>query len=209
VNYQYITIEGNIGAGKTTLSTMLANDLDAELVLEQFADNPFLPNFYKDPEKYAFPLELFFMAERYQQLQETLQKDLFENNILISDYLFSKSQLFAANNLSAHEFDLYMRLFQMIYSQLPKPELILYLHSTVPVLQSNIAKRGRAYEKDITDDYLQSIEDAYFKHFRAIKNTTTILILKADQIDFVNREIDYVRIKKLLATDYSQGIHIV
>lgn len=208
MNYQYITIEGNIGAGKTTLSTMLSNDLDAELVLEQFADNPFLPNFYKDPEKYAFPLELFFMAERYQQLQETLQKELFENNILISDYLFSKSQLFASNNLNDHEFDLYMRLFKMIYAQLPKPDIILYLHSSVPVLKSNIEKRGREYEKDITDDYLKQIEDAYFKHFRSIKNDSIILILKADQIDFVNREIDYLLIKRLLTQEYRKGIHI-
>jgi len=209
MNYQFITIEGNIGAGKTTLANMLASDFDAELVLEQFADNPFLPNFYKDPDKYAFPLELFFMAERYQQLQETLQQDLFENNILISDYLFSKSQLFAANNLSDHEFDLYMRLFQMIYAQLPKPDVIIYLHASIPYLQNNIKNRGRTYENDITDEYLQQIENAYFKHFRSIKQQSKILIVKADRMDFLNSEIDYLGIKKMLTKDYKPGIHIL
>ncbi len=209
MKYQYITIEGNIGAGKTTLAKELAKDFHAELVLEQFADNPFLPKFYKNPERNAFPLELFFMAERYQQLQETLQKDLFENNILLTDYLFSKSQLFAANNLSDHEFELYMRLFKIIYSQLPKPEIILYLHSSIPQLKLNIKKRGRPYEQEISDDYLQQIENAYFKHFRSIKQNSKILVIKADQVDFINREIDYLYIKKLLDKEYPNGIHIV
>lgn len=206
--YNSITVEGNIGAGKTTLATMLAEDYKAELILEQFADNPFLPAFYKDPTKNAFPLELFFMAERYQQLQDTIQQELF-NQPIISDYLFSKSQLFAKTNLEEKELDLYMRLFRIIHSQLPEPELIVYLHNEVEQLQHNISKRGREYEKDISDAYLQRIEDAYFDHFRQIKNKARILIVKADNLDFVNREIDYLRIKKLLNKEHPIGMTVV
>ncbi len=205
---QFITIEGNIGAGKTSLAKMLAEDYNAELILEEFADNPFLPKFYEDPDKYAFPLELFFMAERYQQLQDTLQQELFQN-VLISDYLFSKSQIFAQNNLGAHEFDLYMRLFRFIYAQMPKPDIILYLHTTIPYLKRNIAERGRAYEQGISEEYLKQIEQAYFSHFRTIRDKATIVVVKADQIDFVEREIDYLHIKNILSQQYQPGIHIV
>ncbi len=208
MNYQYITIEGNIGAGKTSLANMLSADLNAELILEAFANNPFLPQFYKDPEQYAFPLELFFMAERYQQLLDTSQKELFQNAV-ITDYLFSKSQLFAENNLNESEFDLYMRLYRFLYTQLPKPEIIIYLHSCIPKLKQNIKERGREYEQEISEDYLVQIEEAYFKHFRSIKNQVIILVVHADQLDFVNREIDYLWVKNLLDQSYSNGIHIV
>ena len=208
MQYNTITVEGNIGAGKTTLATMLADDYNAELILEQFADNPFLPAFYKDPDKNAFPLELFFMAERYQQLQDTIQQELFKQPI-ISDYLFSKSQLFAKTNLKEKELDLYMRLFRIINSQLPEPEIIVYLHNEVEQLQKNIAKRGRDYEKDISDDYLERIEHAYFDHFKQIKGKSRILVLKADKIDFVNREIDYLRIKKLLNQQHPIGMTVI
>lgn len=208
MNYNFITIEGNIGAGKTTLAEMLARDLDAGLILEQFDDNPFLPEFYKDPVHKAFPLELFFMAERYQQLQETIQKQLFQK-LLISDYLFSKSLLFAQTNLKENELDLYIRLFKIIHSQLPKPDLVLYLHTSVDQLLKNIEKRGRDYEKDIKRDYLQKIEHAYFDHFKQLKNQSTVIILKADQVDFVNREIDYLRIKKILNQNFENGMYVV
>lgn len=208
MQYNYITIEGNIGAGKTTLATMLAEDYNAHLILEQFADNPFLPAFYKDAGKNAFPLELFFMAERYQQLQDTIQQQLFKQPI-ISDYLFSKSQLFAKTNLKENELALYMRLFRIIHSQLPEPELILYLHNEIPQLQNNIARRGREYEKDISDNYLEKIEKAYFQHFNQIKSKAKILILKADNMDFVNREIDYLHIKNLLDKEHPIGISVI
>lgn len=208
MNYQFVTIEGNIGAGKTTLASMLADDYKAELILEQFADNPFLPAFYKDPQKNAFPLELFFMAERYQQLQETIQQELFQQPI-ISDYLFSKSQLFAQTNLKENELDLYMRLFRIIHQQLPKPDIVLYLHNGIEQLKENIQKRGREYERDIQEDYLRRIEQAYFEHFRQIKSNQRIIILKANQIDFVNREIDYLRIKKILSKEHSVGITVI
>lgn len=208
MKYNFLTIEGNIGAGKTTLATMLAENYNAELILEQFADNPFLPAFYKDPARNAFPLELFFMAERYQQLQETIQKDLFQQPI-ISDYLFSKSQLFASTNLSEDEIDLYMRLFRIIHQQLPQPDLILYLHCSIEHLLENIKKRGRDYEQDISVEYLKKIEDAYFSHFKQIKTKRKIVVLKADQSDFVNREIDYLRIKKIIQQDYPVGITVL
>lgn len=208
MDYPFISIEGNIGAGKTTLAKMLAKDYNAELILEEFEDNPFLPEFYKDPTRVAFPVELFFMAERYQQLQETIQKDLFASR-LISDYIFSKSKLFSENNLNEKEFELYLRIFKIIYAQLPQPDIILYLHNSIPVLQKHIEKRGREYEKDIKPEYLKSIEEAYFKHFKEIQSTTKVLILKADTVDFVGREIDYLRIKRILEKDYPVGIHII
>lgn len=208
MNYSYITIEGNIGAGKTSLATKLSEDLNGELILEEFANNPFLPQFYSDPEKYAFPLEVFFMAERYQELLTTSQKELFQQ-VMITDYLFSKSQIFAENNLNESEYELYMRLFRFLYTQLPKPDIILYLHTSIPYLQQNIKERGRPYEQQITDDYLKQIEDAYFKHFRSIKNQLPILIIKADHLDFVHNEIDYLRIRNLLDKSYAPGIYIV
>jgi len=205
MNYRFITIEGNIGAGKTTLAEMLAKEYDAELILEQFADNPFLPSFYKDQERFAFPLELFFMAERYQQLQESTQGSLF-NNMLISDYLFSKSLLFAKTTLKENELNLYLRLFRMIYAQLPKPDLIVYLHSPVDQLLKNIAKRGREYERDIKPEYLKDIEDAYFSHFKEVQDKQRIIVINAQNMDFVNRDIDYYNLKRIINGEYEEGI---
>ena len=156
MKYTFITIEGNIGAGKTTLAHLLSKHYNARLVLEQFADNPFLPKFYENPGQYAFPLELFFMAERFKQLKDLIQqKDLFQN-LTISDYLFTKCLLFAKINLPEDEFRLYQRLFEIIHQQLVQPELLIYLHAPVNKLQQNIRKRNRPYEQKIPDDYLFS-----------------------------------------------------
>src|SRR6185503_548784 len=164
--YRFITIEGNIGAGKTSLAKMLANDFSGKLILEQFADNPFLPHFYKNPKQYAFPLELFFLAERYQQLNdEAASPDLF-NSFVVTDYLFAKSHLFASINLEEEEMKLFKRLAMIMQSSLPDPELLVYLHSPVKKLMENISIRGRSYEKDISEDYLQRIQDAYFDFFK-------------------------------------------
>ncbi len=208
MNYQFVTIEGNIGVGKTSLAKRLSVDYNAELVLEEFENNPFLPEFYRDPDKNAFPLELFFMAERYQQLLTILQKELFQQSV-IADYLFSKSQIFAKNNLDEAEFDLFMRLYRFLENQLPQPDLIIYLHSSIGHLQKNIKKRGRSYELEIGDDYLADIEQAYFNYFKIIKNKLPILVIKADSLDFVSRGIDYTYIKNLLEKPYSNGIHII
>lgn len=140
MNYHFITIEGNIGAGKTTLAHLLSRHFNARLVLEAFADNPFLPKFYENPQQFAFPLELFFMAERYKQLKELIQqKDLFQS-VTVSDYLFTKCLLFAKVNLPADEFRLYQRLFDIIHQQLIEPDILIYLHSPVTKLQQNIKK---------------------------------------------------------------------
>ncbi|HRX32118.1 MAG TPA: deoxynucleoside kinase, partial [Tenuifilaceae bacterium] len=154
---QYLVIEGNIGAGKTTLATMLANELNAKLTLEQFSDNPFLPKFYQNPERYSFPLELSFLAERYRQLNVDLRSTSLFHNITIADYFFMKSLIFAQNTLTGDELQLYKQLFNIIYSSLPKPDLYVYLHLPTEKLLKNIEKRGREYEKTITADYLNSI----------------------------------------------------
>src|SRR6476620_5698125 len=154
MKYNFVTIEGNIGAGKTTLAHLLSKHFNARLILEQFADNPFLPKFYESPQQYAFPLELFFMAERFKQLKELLQqRDLFQS-VTISDYLFTKCLLFAKVNLPQDEFNLYQRLFEIIHQQLIQPDILIYLHAPVTRLQQNIRKRGRTYEQSIPDDYL-------------------------------------------------------
>src|SRR5678816_1188809 len=161
MNYHFITIEGNIGAGKTTLAHLLSKHYNARLVLEEFADNPFLPKFYENPAQYAFPLELFFMAERYKQLKDLIQtRDLF-HSITISDYLFTKCLLFAKVNLSEDEFRLYQRLFEIIHQQLIQPDLLIYLHAPVTKLQTNIKKRNRSYEQNIPDEYLFKIQETY------------------------------------------------
>src|SRR4051812_5068949 len=149
MKYKFITIEGNIGAGKTTLAQMLSKRLNARLILEEFADNPFLPKFYENPAQYAFPLELFFMAERYKQLKDLLHTtDLFKS-ATISDYLFTKCLLFAKVNLPETEFHLYQKLFDIIHQQLIHPDLLIFLHAPVNRLQDNIKKRQRSYEQAI------------------------------------------------------------
>jgi deoxyadenosine/deoxycytidine kinase len=161
MKHQFITIEGNIGAGKTTLSNILAQKLNAKLILEEFADNPFLPKFYEKPDQYAFPLELFFMAERYKQLKDFLHtQDLFQE-VTISDYLFTKCLLFAKVNLPDEEFRLYQKLFDIIHQQISIPDILIYLHAPVQKLQQNIKKRNRSYEQDIKDDYLFNLQETY------------------------------------------------
>lgn len=175
MNYHFITIEGNIGAGKTTLAHLLARHYNARLILEQFADNPFLPKFYENPAQYAFPLELFFMAERYKQLKELVQiGDLFQT-ITISDYLFTKCLLFAKVNLPGQEYKLYQKLFEILSTQLVQPELLIYLHAPVSKLQVNIRKRNRSYEQGIPDEYLLNIQETYTQYIRQ-HNIRTIFV---------------------------------
>ncbi len=193
MNLRYLVIEGNIGAGKTSLSEKIAEDFNAKLILERFADNPFLPKFYEDPDKYAFPLEMSFLADRYNQLKNQLdQYDLF-NNLIVSDYFFVKSLIFSANTLKEDEYQLYRKLFDIIYSKLPKPDLYIYLHKNVYNLLENIKKRGRSYEQNISADYLKKIEDSYFKFFNQ-EPDLNFLIVETDNIDFVNNEDDYKKV---------------
>ncbi len=206
--YSFITIEGCIGSGKTSLAKKFSDDLNARIVLEQFENNPFLPKFYQHPEQYAFPLELFFMAERYQQIRNTgFSQDMFQN-ITVSDYLFTKSLIFASITLKEDEQQLFRRLFDIINSQLPVPQLIVYLFNSVPNLLYNISIRGRSYEQSIPAAYLEKLQAAYLQYFKAQKNSA-VVIADVSAIDFVSNAEDYGKLKSLLDKDYEKGVHYV
>jgi deoxyadenosine/deoxycytidine kinase len=204
--HNFIAIEGNIGAGKTTLCKMLEEDSGCRLILEQFTDNPFLPYFYENPERYAFPVELFFMTERHKQLQELLpQRELFPE-LVVSDYFFVKTLLFAKNNLSGDEYRLFQRLFHTLFTTSPKPDLLVYLHRSVDDLVANIHKRGREIERSIQPAYLQSLQDSYFSYFKAEKDIP-ILILEITGTDFCEDRSLYEKITGLLRRSYSKGVY--
>ncbi|SEA02711.1 Deoxyadenosine/deoxycytidine kinase [Arachidicoccus rhizosphaerae] len=204
MNYRLITIEGNIGAGKTTLSTLLAKQLDARLVLEEFSDNPFLPKFYADPDRYGFPLELFFMAERFKQLNALLEPDMF-HQVTVSDYLFIKCLLFAKVTLAEQEYQLYKRLFDIIHQQLIYPDILIYLQAPVAKLQSNIHKRNRSYEQQIPDEYLNSIQQSYLSYIQQRSGIT--LMVDASNANFLEDPRHLQVILEALEKDYTQGIH--
>jgi len=204
--YPYIAIEGNIGAGKTTLCKMLAEEFDCKLVLEQFSDNPFLPMFYKDPDRHAFTVELFFMSERYSQLQKSLlERDLFQQNT-IADYFFIKTLLFANKTLTKEEYQLFKRFFSILNNKFPKPDLLVYLYRSVDHLLQNIKKRGRSYEEEITPEYLQNIQDAYLDYFK-VETDIPVLIIDLQNYDFVSDKEVYRQIKSSLMKEYSPGVH--
>jgi len=205
MKYQYITVEGNIGAGKTTLAHLLSKKLNARLILEEFADNPFLSKFYYNPQQYAFPLELFFMAERYKQLKDLLQtKDMFQH-VTVSDYLFTKCLLFAKVNLPEEEFRLYQKLFDIIHQQLVFPDILIYLHAPVNKLQQNIRKRNREYEQSIPDEYLFNIQETYTSYIKQ-HNIKTIFI-DASNADFLGNEKHLDIVLDALEKDYDGGQH--
>ena len=205
MKYHFITIEGNIGAGKTTLSHLLARHYNARLVLEAFTDNPFLPKFYESPQQFAFPLELFFMAERYKQLKELIQqKDMFQA-LTVSDYLFTKCLLFAKVNLPDDEFRLYQRLFEIIHQQLIEPDILIYLHSPVKTLQQNIKKRARPYEQNIPDAYLANLQETYLQYLKQRNRIT--LFVDAGSADFLSNDAHLETIIAALGRDYEAGLH--
>jgi len=206
VDLNYIVIEGNIGAGKTTLAKMIAHEFNAKLILEQFADNPFLPKFYKEPEKYSFQLELSFLAERYQQLNNELtSRDLFRPFTVV-DYYFMKSLIFARSTLKEDEYNLYRQIFQIIYKSIPKPDLYVYLHVDVNNLRSNIAKRGRDYEQSISAEYLSKIQDGYYDFFKQ-QSDIAFLIIDSNNMDFIENQSDYAKMKELIFNrKYEKGI---
>jgi deoxyadenosine/deoxycytidine kinase len=207
MKYQFITIEGNIGAGKTTLAQLLSRHYKSRLILEEFADNPFLPKFYEQPDQYAFPVELFFMAERFKQLKELLQQqDLFQQ-ITISDYLFTKCLLFAKVTLPADEYRLYQRLFDIIHQQLVQPDLLVYLHAPVEKLQANIKKRNRAYEQNISDSYLQQLQETYTHYLRQQASRT--LFVDVSQADFLYNDVHLQTLITALDKEYQPGIHYI
>lgn len=205
MKYNFITVEGNIGVGKTTLAEILANHFNAKLVLEEFAENPFLSKFYEDQQQYAFPLELFFMAERYKQLKDIVNtKDLFQK-VTISDYLFTKCLLFAKVNLLEEEFRLYQKLFDIIHQQLIFPDILIYLHAPVQRLQENIKKRNRTYEQSIADEYLFNIQETYTSYIKQ-HNIKTIFI-DASNADFLGNEKHVQVVLDALEKDYENGQH--
>ncbi|WP_297802395.1 2-amino-4-hydroxy-6-hydroxymethyldihydropteridine diphosphokinase [uncultured Polaribacter sp.] len=188
--YNYIAIEGNIGAGKTSLANLLSHEFNAKTVLERFADNPFLPKFYEDNERYAFPLEMSFLADRYQQLTDDLaQYDLFKN-FIISDYYIFKSLIFAQVTLPKEEYLLYRKMFDLMYKEITKPDLYIYLFQNTERLLENIKKRGRDYEQSIETSYLKKIHNGY-KNFINTEKNLNLLIIDVSELDFVNKPEDY------------------
>ena len=203
-NYNYIAFEGNIGAGKTTLTNKIAEDFNAKTVLERFADNPFLPKFYQDQNRYAFPLEMSFLADRYQQLSDDLaQFDLFKD-FLVADYHIFKSLIFAKITLADDEYRLYRNLFDIIYKEMPKPDLYVYLYQNSERLLQNIKKRGRDYEQNIAAEYLDKINSGYLDYIKSQKDLNVLIVDVSDK-DFVKNQADYLfildEIRKKLASN--------
>jgi len=194
-NYNFIAIEGNIGAGKTSLATMIAQDFNAKLILERFADNPFLPKFYKEPERYAFTLEMSFLADRYQQISDDLSQLHLFKDFMVSDYDVHKSLVFSKVTLPEDEFRLYRKLFYQVYKDIARPDLYVYLYQNTERLQANIKKRGRTYEKEIQDTYLEKINSGYLEFLKS-QTDLNIKIIDISDRDFVKNREDYLWLLK-------------
>ena len=207
MKYKYLVIEGNIGAGKTSLASLLAKETGSRLVLEAFSENPFLAKFYEDPDRYAFQLELSFLSERYHQIKTELgHPDLF-GQAVISDYFLAKSFIFSKYNLKDDEMKLFEKLFSIINLQAPKPDLYVYLHVPVEKLLENIQQRGRSYEKHIKYDYLKEVQEGYFGFFKS-QQEMKILVVDTSRLDFVNKKSDLQRLKKVIfEEEYSVGLN--
>jgi len=205
MKHHFIAIEGNIGAGKTTLSQLLAKHYNAKLVLEEFAENPFLTKFYENPKQYAFPLELFFLAERFKQQQELIKpKDLFQE-VTVSDYLFTKCLLFAKVNLPEEEYRLYQKMFDVFIQQLTPPDILIYLHAPVNKLQSNIKKRNRKFEQSITDEYLFKIQETYTSYIK--QHHIKTIFIDAVNADFLYNEAHFKVVIDALEKELEDGQH--
>lgn len=204
MNYRYIAVEGNIGAGKSTLAELLSKHYNARLILEEFADNNFLPKFYNEPERYAFPLELSFLADRYKQQKDLLHTELFQENI-VSDYVFTKSKLFARTNLKDDEYTLFHRFFEIVENHLPKPDLVIYLHMPINRLQQNIRRRGRSFEQDISNEYLEKVQQVYQQYLKQEAQKT--LIVDAQNADFLENPEHFAQLVAFLEKDYDYTSH--
>lgn len=206
--YEYVVIEGNIGSGKTTLTKLLVDRWNTRVMLEEFKDNPFLPKFYENPKQHGFALELSFLAERYHQKRDELNRtDLFKPGI-ICDYSFAKSLVFARINLDPDEFELYQNLFSIIHGRLPKPDLLLFLYCSPEKSLRQIKKRGREYEQEISLDYLSSINKGYLEFFKQ-QTGTKIVVLNTDDLDFVESEEDLTKIISVINNDFEVGMQII
>ena len=196
-NLYYIAIEGPIGVGKTSLAELLSKELGARLVLEDFEDNPFLPDFYNDPERFGFQTQLFFLLQRYRQQQDLRQVDMFQK-LLITDYMFVKDRLFASLNLEDKEMHLYDTVASLLERNIIRPDLVIYLQADTDVLMKNIAKRGRNMERNVTWEYIDALNQVYTEYFFRYQDTP-LVIINTDNIDFVENEkdlkevIDYIR----------------
>ena len=204
--YQFIAIEGNIGAGKSTLVNMLSDVLKAKKIMEEFEDNSFLPKFYENRSRYAFPLEMSFLAARFNQLKKQLVEDKLFGEPIISDYIFAKCLLFSQNTLDDDEYKLYRQMFEIINFQIPQPDLLVYLHAPIEKLQWNISNRGRVYEKKIEDNYLQSLQETYFKYMNSQTNTR-VLVVNCAGLDFVNNEKDFDFLLQAICKDFPIGMN--
>lgn len=194
---RYIAIEGNIGAGKSTLTELLCRDMNARGLYEQFADNPYLPEFYKNPERNAFPLEISFLAERYRQMKELFEvPDIFQP-LIISDFVFHKSLIFARFTLAEPEFLVFEKVFRLLNQTAPRPDVIVYLHREIPSLTNHIRKRGRPYEQDITTAYLEKVTKSYFRYFKEV-HQTPIVMVDADKHDFLGQMDDRIKLLRYL-----------
>jgi deoxyadenosine/deoxycytidine kinase len=186
---RYVAIEGVIGAGKTTLAKMLSEQMGARLVTERFEENPFLPKFYEDPDRYAFQTQMFFLLSRYRQQQELFQVDLFHSHV-VSDYIFEKDKVFAYLTLQDEELKLYENLLSTIEKNIPQPDLVIYLQSSVDRLMQNIRMRGRKMEEQMSEEYIRDLNEAY-NYFFFRYRSAPLLIIRATDIDFVSKKSDY------------------
>ena len=204
--YNYIVVEGNIASGKTSFCERIAEIYGCRLILEKFDENPFLPYFYEDQERFAFAAELFFMTERIKQLQRNLiNQDLF-SSFTVADYGFVKSLLFARKNLNEEEYRMFTKMFNAFHGAFPNPDILVYFHRAVPELMTNIDKRGREYEQHIEADYLQTIQDSYFEYFRNILSFP-VIILDVSSVDFINNKGHFQTVESLLKKSYLPGVH--
>lgn len=207
MDYNYIAVEGNIGSGKTTLANKLAFEFNAELVLEQFADNEFLPKFYSDQRRYAFTLEMSFLAERYSQLSGLgSDRNLF-SSVRISDYLLSKSLIFAASNLNQEELRLFRKVFDIMFNTVPTPDLLIYLYSDTKRLLQNIRMRGRRYEQSIEEEYLGRVQAKYLDFLRKQSDNLRVLILDISEVDFVKDQFVYEKMLSVIKAPRPKGLH--
>jgi deoxyguanosine kinase len=201
----YVAIEGVIGVGKTSFAQILSERMSARLVLEKFEENPFLEDFYIDPERYAFQTQLYFLLSRYRQQLELKQVDLF-SNFLISDYMFDKDKLFAHLNLNEKEFVLYNLIAQLLEKEIPKPDLVIFLQASTDRLMTNIKQRGRSYEREISREYIESLNQIYNEYFFRYK-ASPLLIINTDDIDFVHNEDDLNELFALLKKPVSGTVY--
>ena len=208
IPYRYISIEGSIGAGKTALTKKLQESFQANIILERFAENAFLPLFYQEPEKYALQVELTFLEDRYRQLKEITQQPAFLQELFFADYFIDKCLIFAKNNLKQVDYELYRKIFDIMASLLPQPDLIIYLKKESDALLQNIAKRGRSYEQNIKRDYLDEIGENYMQYLVNIQNIP-ILVVESSTLDFVNNPDDLTRFQELIQKEYKNGIQLV